>query len=178
MRRPASRFLEKSSWFRSSSRGTARQQFAFGALCSEGHPIASVTVRRARQHPPDFGLSSSFVETVDLPEIEELSRRLLAAMQITGLVEVEFKQDPRDGRYKVLDVNPRVWGWHTVGRGAGVDFPYLTWRLTQGDTVPETRGRPGVPLDQDGDRYSGSRPPNPEWTAFGGGLPSVAEMAT
>ena len=124
--------------------GHGESQFAFGALCSEGHPVASVTVRRTRQYPLDFGLSSSFVETVDLPEVEGQSRRVLAAMAYSGLVEVEFKRDPRDGRYKVLDINPRVWGWHTVGRRAGVDFPYLAWQMTQGLSVPEIRGRADV----------------------------------
>src|SRR5204863_124565 len=33
------------------------------------------------------------------------------------------------GRYKLLDINPRVWGWHTLCGRAGVDFPYLLWQL-------------------------------------------------
>jgi len=70
--------------------------------------------------------------------------RLLRALDYTGLVEVEFKQDARDGRFKLLDVNPRVWGWHTLGARAGVDFPYLMWLLLQGEEIKETHGRPGV----------------------------------
>ena len=50
-----------------------------------------------------------------------------------GLVEVEFKRDPRDGELKLLDINPRVWGWHTLAQRAGVDFPYLLWRLARGE---------------------------------------------
>jgi hypothetical protein len=34
--------------------------------------------------------------------------RLLEAVGFTGIVEVEFKTDSRDGQYKVLNVNPRV----------------------------------------------------------------------
>ena len=65
-------------------------------------------------------------------------------MRYTGLVEVEFKHDPRTGCDYLLDINPRVWGWHTLGRRAGVDFPYLQWQLLQGDPVAEARARPGV----------------------------------
>jgi predicted ATP-grasp superfamily ATP-dependent carboligase len=76
--------------------------------------------------------------------VETQARRLLAGMRYTGLVEVEFKRDARDGRTKLLDVNPRVWGWHTLGRRAGVDFPYLAWRLARGEAVEPGRARAGV----------------------------------
>jgi predicted ATP-grasp superfamily ATP-dependent carboligase len=80
---------------------------------------------------------------VDEPKVIEPATRLLSAIGFTGLVEVEFKEDLRNGEYKVLDVNPRVWGWHTLSRRAGVDFPYLLWLLVKGDPVPEARGRAG-----------------------------------
>jgi D-aspartate ligase len=44
----------------------------------------------------------------------------------------------------LLDINARVWGWHTLGAKAGVDFPYLLWRLVHCETLPELRGRSGV----------------------------------
>ena len=66
------------------------------------------------------------------------------ALPFDGLVEVEFKRYRRDGRLKLLDVNPRIWGWHTLGRRAGVDFPYLLWRMLNGAPVSPARGRPGV----------------------------------
>jgi predicted ATP-grasp superfamily ATP-dependent carboligase len=59
-------------------------------------------------------------------------------------VEIEFKQDPRNGEFKILDVNPRVWGWHTLSRRAGVDFPHLLWLLMHDQTVPVAHGRSGV----------------------------------
>jgi D-aspartate ligase len=37
-----------------------------------------------------------------------------------------------------------VWGWHSVGRRAGVDFPYLLWRVIQGQPVSELHASPGV----------------------------------
>src|SRR5256886_3828582 len=43
----------------------------------------------------------------------------------------------------VLDINPRVWGWHTLCARAGVDFSYLLWLLARGEPVPCVRGRAG-----------------------------------
>jgi D-aspartate ligase len=123
--------------------GGGEAQFSYAALCKDGRSLASVVARRTRQFPRDFGQFSTYVETVDAPEIIEPAERLLAALRLTGLVEVEFKQDPRNGQFKVLDINPRVWGWHTLSRRAGVDFPYLLWLLARGDPVPHLRGRAG-----------------------------------
>ena len=124
--------------------GGGEAQFSYAALCCDGQPIASLTARRTRQYPIDFGYSSSFVETLDVPEIVAPSRRLLAAIRYTGLVEVEYKRDARDGRYKLLDINPRLWTWAPLGGRAGVDFPYLLWQMMVGRPVPEQVGRTGV----------------------------------
>jgi D-aspartate ligase len=124
--------------------GGGETQFSCAALCADGRTLASMTARRTRQYPVEFGRSSSLVETCELPAIEEAARHLLAAMRYTGLVEVEFKYDQKDGRYKLLDVNPRAWTWHGLCAAAGVDFPYLLWRSIRGEHVPELRGRSGV----------------------------------
>ena len=124
--------------------GAGDTQFSYAALCVDGRTLASVTARRARQYPVDFGHSSSFVETVDEPAVADAATRLLAAMRYTGLAEVEFKFDRRDGRYKLLDVNPRVWTWHALCGAAGVDFPYLLWQAVHDDLPRERHGRPGV----------------------------------
>jgi predicted ATP-grasp superfamily ATP-dependent carboligase len=123
--------------------GWGEAQFSYAALCKDGRPLASVVARRTRQYPMDFGHFSTFVETIDDPGIVQPSLRLLKAARYTGLVEVEFKRDPRDGRFKVLDVNPRVWGWHTLGSRVGVDFAYLLWRMVRDEEVPEVHGGPG-----------------------------------
>jgi predicted ATP-grasp superfamily ATP-dependent carboligase len=92
----------------------------------------------------DFGYSSSFVETLAVPEIVAPSQRLLAAMRYTGLVEIEYKFDARDSRYKLLDINPRLWTWSPLGARAGTDFPYLLWRMMTNQRVPKRTARMGV----------------------------------
>ena len=123
--------------------GGGETQFSYAALCKDGFPLASIVARRLRQYPKDFGQFSTFVETAEEPQVVAASERLLAAARFTGLAEVEFKKDPRDGRFKVLDVNPRVWGWHTLSVRAGVDFSYLLWLLANGEPVPMLKARAG-----------------------------------
>jgi D-aspartate ligase len=124
--------------------GGGEQQYAYCAFFRQGRPVASMTVRRRRQHPSDFGVASTYVETISLPELADPSCRFLAAIDYYGLVELEYKRDPRDGVCKLLDVNARTWGYHSVGGRAGVDFPYLLFLDQIGAPVKEAHARPGV----------------------------------
>ena len=124
--------------------GGGEQQYAYCAFFRAGRPVASMTVRRRRQHPSDFGVASTYVETISLDELTEPSCRFLAAIDYYGLVELEYKRDPRDGVCKLLDVNARTWGYHSLGGAAGVDFPYLLFRDQIGAPVEEAHARPGV----------------------------------
>ena len=124
--------------------GDAGQQFAYCAFFKQGHAITSMVVRRTRQHPREFGRASTFVETIELPELEMLSERFLNAIDYYGLVEVEYKLDLRDGQFKLLDVNARTWGYHALGRPAGVDFPNMLFTDQIGEPVEQQRGQPGI----------------------------------
>ena len=124
--------------------GDGRQQFAYCAFFKNGRAIGSMVAGRRRQHPPEFGRASTFVETVDLPVLEELSQRFLRAIDYYGLVELEYKLDPRDRQFKLLDVNARTWGYHTLGLQAGVDFPYLLFLDQLGGLAPVCRSQPSV----------------------------------
>ncbi|HEX3721789.1 MAG TPA: ATP-grasp domain-containing protein [Nitrolancea sp.] len=124
--------------------GGGNTQLSFGALACDGRVISSITARRTRQYPMDFGRASTFVETIVDEEVAYEARRIIRATHLTGLVEVEFKRDPRTNRLQLLDINPRVWGWHSLGEAAGVDFSYSMWRLAFGLDVAETHARPGV----------------------------------
>jgi len=124
--------------------GGGTQQFAYCAFFREGKALGKMIARRRRQHPFQFGRSSTYVETVDIPILEELSERFLRAMNYYGLVEVEYKLDPRDSQYKLLDVNARTWGYHSLGPKAGVDFSYMLFSDQIGLPVSDCRAEPGI----------------------------------
>jgi len=60
------------------------------------------------------------------------------------LAEVEFRRDPRDGEFKLLDVNARTWGYHSLGAAAGVDFAGMLFEDQLGKPVTVARAKPGV----------------------------------
>jgi predicted ATP-grasp superfamily ATP-dependent carboligase len=121
--------------------GDGSTQFSYAAVWDRGAPVGSLVARRRRQYPIDFGFTSTFVETTDLKEIEQAARRFLSSLDYSGLVEIEFKYDARDGAYKILDVNARAWTWIALGAAAGVDFAELQWRLALGETIAPVSAR-------------------------------------
>jgi predicted ATP-grasp superfamily ATP-dependent carboligase len=124
--------------------GSGTQQFSYCAFFVRGQAVGKMVARRSRQHPLQFGRSSTYVETVDIPLIEELSERFLKAIDYYGLVEVEYKLDPRTSQYKLLDVNARTWGYHSVGPPAGVDFSYMLYSDQVGLPVRPCKSHSGV----------------------------------
>ena len=107
--------------------GGPENLFSFGSFFKAGEAIAYIMGQRSRQIPMDFGKASTFVELCEIPEIYELAAKLLKAIDYYGLSEVEFKRDPRDGIYKLLEINPRTWKWHSIALLAGINLPYCLY---------------------------------------------------
>ena len=121
--------------------GDGNHQYSFCAFCRNGQVHSSLAARRLRQHPREFGRAATYVESTEMPIVEELSERFLKRIDYSGLVEIEFKHDARDGRYKLIDVNARTWGFVGIGSAAGVDFPYLLFADQLGLPIEPCRGR-------------------------------------
>jgi predicted ATP-grasp superfamily ATP-dependent carboligase len=124
--------------------GGGSQQFAFCAFFKDGEAVGKMVARRRRQHPLQFGRASTYVETTDIPILEDYSCRFLKSANYYGLVELEYKLDPRDDQFKLLDVNARSWGYHSLGQAAGVDFSYMLYADQLGLPVPSCRAEPGI----------------------------------
>lgn len=124
--------------------GDGQRQYSYCAFFKDGEAHSTLVAKRLRQHPREFGRAATYVETTEHGEVEELSNRFLKAIDFYGLVEVEFKQDPRDGKFKLLDVNARTWGFHSIGAAAGVDFPYLLYADQLGQSVERGRAKANV----------------------------------
>jgi len=67
------------------------------------------------------------VETVEIPELKELAAYLLRAVHYTGLAEIEFMWNVKRARFELLDVNTRLWAWHSLAIASGLDLPYVAF---------------------------------------------------
>lgn len=124
--------------------GGGSQQFSYCAFFRDGEAVGKMMARRWRQHPHEFGRASTYVETAAVPILEEFSERFLRTIDYYGLVEMEYKLDPRDSQYKLLDINARTWGYHSLGPCAGVDFSYMLYSDQIGLPVAHCEGNAGM----------------------------------
>ncbi|MCO5050840.1 MAG: hypothetical protein M9920_00860 [Verrucomicrobiae bacterium] len=115
--------------------GDGRYQWSYAGLFDNGQPVAAFTACRRRQHPPDFGRASTYVTAEHDQEVEQESRRVMEILNFTGLAEVEWKRDPRDGRLKFFEVNARSWGWHSLGSPVVGNLPKMCFDLLAGHAV-------------------------------------------
>jgi predicted ATP-grasp superfamily ATP-dependent carboligase len=78
--------------------------------------------RRIREYPASGGVSTCAESFYD-SRLAEYGKRLLDALGWHGVAMVEFRQDARDGEYKLMEVNPKFWGSLELALAAGADFP-------------------------------------------------------
>ncbi|MFB9325189.1 ATP-grasp domain-containing protein [Paenibacillus aurantiacus] len=103
-------------------------------LDAEGRVVASFVQREVRHYPADIG-PSTVQESIAMPELAEQAAALLAKLGWRGVAEAEWMRDPRDGRLKLMEINPRYWNSLHLAIQSGVDFPYLHYRLALGERV-------------------------------------------
>jgi D-aspartate ligase len=119
--------------------GGDEQLYFLGAYLSSAYaPLGMFTGRKLRQLPPGIG-TTRVGESVAAPEVEDLGLRFLEGIGCYGLSDVEFKLDPRDGLFKLMEVNPRLGQWHGLATAAGVDLTAIAYRDLVGEEVRPVR---------------------------------------
>jgi len=90
---------------------------------SSGRHLFHYTKRILRRYPVNRG-GACYHITEWLPETVELGRRFFDAIGWRGMANIEFKRDLRDGKLKVIEVNPRFTAAHRliVQSGAPIDL--------------------------------------------------------
>lgn len=105
--------------------GRDERLLTFLGYCSrDSEAIAYCVRKKIRQLPLDFGYCTATVSCHDEIVVEQ-SRRLLKAVGFSGICGVEWKQDPRTGRYKLIEINARAVNTLGIARACGVDLPWI-----------------------------------------------------
>jgi D-aspartate ligase len=103
----------------------------FTHMTAEQEPLYLVTKRKFRQYPIKFGLGSYHITTWN-PVVAELGMSFVRAVGMVGTANVEFKYDPRDGSYKIIECNHRLTLSSELVRLAGIDSAYLAYQRALG----------------------------------------------
>ena len=123
-----------------------------GYFDREGACPIGIVGQKIRQAPPRTGATTLGV-TVRNETVRGLAVRFLGDLGYRGIVDLGFRFDARDGRYKLLDVNPRVGSSFRlfVARN-GLDVVRALYLDMTGQPVPRgdaPEGRRWLVEDQD-----------------------------
>jgi predicted ATP-grasp superfamily ATP-dependent carboligase len=123
--------------------GPATQHyFVEGFIDRHGVPRAVFARQRLRMYPFDFGNSTSMISVAAeaVPGATASILGLLRHAGYRGIFSAEFKLDPRDSVFKILEVNVRPWWYIDFAARCGVDVCRLAYRDALDEPV-ETIGR-------------------------------------
>lgn len=108
--------------------------YGFFALYQQGICKKVFMHRREREFPVTGGASIAAVSVYD-EKLKACGKKLLDALNWHGVAMVEFKLDKADNQFKLMEINPKIWGSLDLAIAAGVDFPYDLARMSRGEPV-------------------------------------------
>jgi len=117
---------------------------SFTAFCLGGEIKGHWVGQKLREHPLTFG-TATLAESIDNTICFDLSVRLLRELNYTGICEIEYLLDPRDGQYRLIEINARTWLWVGLAKACGINFALMAYRYVNGMNVmfPENY-EPGI----------------------------------
>ncbi len=119
--------------------GGAKNLFSFASYTKNGVVFGSFTANRIRQKPMDFGVATTFAVSVVNERVEKLAEKFLKAINYTGLSEVEFMYDAKTDEYKLIEINPRTWKWHSMANIVGINLIEMMIKDIQGKNIEKQR---------------------------------------
>ncbi len=108
---------------------------------SVGHVVA--TGQKLRQFPVDTGMTSLGICTPNA-EVEAMTRRFMKQLGYRGVLDLGYRYDRRDGRYKLLDVNPRLGStFRLFAHEPALDVVRALYLDLTGQPIPASRAVSG-----------------------------------
>ncbi|WP_232196820.1 ATP-grasp domain-containing protein [Thioalkalivibrio sp. ALJ15] len=112
-------------------RGRSSAMHSIGVYASDGDVEGLVYGWKVRGFPPGFG---DCVTGFSAPPPEwaiDMAKEACGRARYTGLAEFDVMIDQESGARKLIEINPRSWGWIGVSLPAGVDLPWLAYQGIQ-----------------------------------------------
>ena len=104
------------------------------ALFDHGKPVCYFAHRRIREKPPGGGVSVLSESAPINEQLKQMAEKLLQTANWHGVAMVEFRVS-EDGTGYLMEVNTRFWGSLQLAVDSGVDFPWLLFQISTGQSV-------------------------------------------
>jgi D-aspartate ligase len=96
---------------------------------------------KLREHPLIYGTATCCKSTFENDMLEH-SRKLIKAITYTGVCEIEWLRDPRDGKPKLIEINARTWLWVDLAAKCGINYPLMVYDFMNHGDIPNPMDYP------------------------------------
>jgi predicted ATP-grasp superfamily ATP-dependent carboligase len=109
----------------------------------DGERKALFLTRKIRQNPTEFGVGT-IMESFHDDQLADIGLKFFEGIGYRGIGSIELKLDDRDGHYKLIELNPRLWAQNSQPTYAGINFPLTMYDDLTGRPVSTADYRNGV----------------------------------
>ena len=117
----------------------AGEMIAVATVCDRNHKALSVMT--ARKLANCHRGSTWSAEVVSFPRLEAVFTGFLERIEWVGPAEGEFLYDEQNGRFYLLEINPRFTGWIAFSGETGVNHPLVAVKAALGETPAPRKPR-------------------------------------
>lgn len=108
--------------------GPVESLYTFSSYSDEFGEVKAYSIgHKIRQTPPDTGtITAGKVSNND--ELARLGIDFIKGLRFHGIANTEFKLDQRDGKFKLIEINPRPGLWNYSATAAGVNLSWIAYQ--------------------------------------------------
>jgi predicted ATP-grasp superfamily ATP-dependent carboligase len=125
--------------------GPASSHYSIDGFVDRAGTVCALFARRRVRADAAPFVNASCMVSIPLAEAKALVHtldRLLPALRYRGIFNAQFKYDERDGLFKLLEVNPRVWGGVSLPVSCGVNLIKMAYQDALGRPVDRAADYP------------------------------------
>ena len=93
----------------------------------KGEIQAEFMLQKLVQYPIGFGIGAA-TKSIFNEELLKQGRALFNSINYLGVGSAEFKLDNRDGKLKLIELNPRYWQQNYQATACGINFPLIQYQ--------------------------------------------------
>lgn len=108
--------------------GSVENLFTFSSYSDKNGDVKAYSIgHKIRQTPPETGTITSG-RVVNHHDLVPLGISFIKALRYHGIANTEFKYDSRDGKFKLIEINPRPGLWNYSATAAGVNLSWIAYQ--------------------------------------------------
>lgn len=107
--------------------GLSNNMYTVGVYADQHSELKGIFCgKKVRGFPAEYG-NCYAGESHWVQQLVDNSSKVIKHLKYTGIAELEFKRNEKDGKYYLIEINPRAWSWVGITPYAGVNLPYIAY---------------------------------------------------